>query len=260
MTADRRWHQQADLLSRQGAEVLHGPSLRTVDLSSDDALRQVTRELVERPPHHLVATTGMGMDMWLEAAAAWDLAEPLTAALRRATIVARGAKATSALRRHGFRVSWVAPEETMEEILEHFGAEGIGGDRVAIQLFDPGEHPATLALRSLCRELVEVPVYRWLLPEDLGPARRLVEAVIAGQVDAVTFTSQPAVHHLFRIAGGLGREDELRAAFNSSVMAACVGAVCAEAARDEGIKRPAWPDPPRLPALVSMVVSELSAV
>lgn len=260
VTADRRWHQQAELLRRLGAEVVHGPTIRTMDLTRDESLRRATLDLVARPPQHLVATTGMGIAMWLEAAAGWDLAEPLVAALRRSTVVARGAKATSVLRRHGFGVSWVAPDETMEEIVEHLRAEGVGDDRVAIQLFDPGEHPATLALRGLCRDLVEVPVYRWLLPEDPGPAERLVDAVLAGGIDAVTFTSQPAVHQLFRIAARAGREDDLRDAFNRGVLAACVGAVCAEAARNEGIKRPAWPDPPRLPALVALVASELGAV
>lgn len=239
---------------------MHGPSIRTVDLSGDEGLRRVTGELVQRPPDHLVATTGMGMTMWLEAAAAWDLAGPLAAGLGRATIVARGAKATSALRRHGFSVSWMAPEETMEEIVEHLRAEGIAGHRVALQLFDPEEHPATLALRALCGELVEVPVYRWLPPEDPGPAERLVREAVAGRVDAVTFTSRPAVHNLFRIAGRLGCGDGLREVCNSTVLVACVGAVCAGAARDEGVRLPVWPAPPRLPALVALVAARLGSV
>jgi uroporphyrinogen-III synthase len=76
-------------------------------------------------------------------------------------------------------------------------------------------------------------------------------------IDAVTFTSQPAVHHLFRIAEGLGRADGLRAACNGPVLAVCVGAVCAEAARDEGITRPVWPDPPRLAVMIRLVASTL---
>lgn len=259
VTADRRWHQQADLLTRQGAEVVHGPTLRTVDLSGDEVLRRATVELVERPPDVLVATTGMGMTMWLEAAEAWELADPLKAALAGATAVARGAKATSALRRNGFEVGWVAPDETMDEIVTHL-ADAVGGKRVALQLFDPADHPSTQALRGLAGELVEVPVYRWLPPEDPGPAARLVEAVGAGTIDAVTFTSQPAVHNLFRIAQEGGHEEALRAAFNDRVMAACVGPVCAEAAREEGIERPAWPTPPRLAALITLVVSELGPV
>lgn len=171
--------------------------------------------------------------------------------------MARGAKAWSASRRQGFDVAWQAPSETMEEVVEFLIAEGIGSARVALQLFDPGGHPSTAALGARCRELVEVPVYRWLMPVDAGPATELIEATCAGAVDAITFTSQPAVHHLFRIAEGLGRAEELRAACNTSVLPVCVGPVCADAAVAEGITRPFWPDPPRLPAMIRLVASEL---
>jgi uroporphyrinogen-III synthase len=145
----------------------------------------------------------------------------------------------------------------MEEVVDFLTGQGIGAARVALQLFDPGGHPSTVALAARCRELVEVPVYRWLMPDDTGPAGRLIEEMCAGAVDAVTFTSQPAVHHLFRIADELGRAGDLRVACNDSVLPVCVGPVCADAARAEGITRPAWPDPPRLAAMIRLVVSEL---
>ena len=257
ITADRRWRAQADLLENLGAEIIHGPTIRTVDLSGDEALRRATLDLIDRPPDYLVGSTGMGMTMWLEAADAWDLGGPLRQALRQGTIVARGAKAWSALRRQGFDVAWQAPSETMEEVVDFLTGQGIGAARVALQLFDPGGHPSTAALAARCRDLVEVPVYRWLMPDDTGPAARLIEEMCAGAVDAITFTSQPAVHHLFRIADDLGRADDLRAACNDAVLPVCVGPVCADAARAEGITRPAWPDPPRLAAMIRLVASEL---
>jgi len=255
ITADRRWRAQADLLENLGAEVLHGPTLRTVDLTRDEGLQRATRALIATPPDYLVASTGMGMNMWLEAAETWDLVEPLRAALRRGTVVARGAKACSALRRAGLDVAWQAPSETMEAVV----AEGVASARVAVQLFDPAGHPSTAALAALCGELVEVPVYRWLMPLDVAPAARLIEAACNGGLDAVTFTSQPAVHHLFRIAEDLGRAEGLRAACNSTVRPVCVGPVCADAALAEGITNPTWPDPPRLAAMVRLVASELGA-
>ena len=72
------------------------------------------------------------------------------------------------------------------------------------------------------------PIFEGLMPADPGPARRLVEDICAGTVDALTFTSQPAVHHLFRIAEDIGRAGQLRDACNSTVLAVCVG--------------PVWPD------------------
>lgn len=259
ITADRRWAEQADLFRRRGAEVLHGPTMATVDLSGEEALRRATVALVDDPPDHLVVTTGMGLRLWLEAAAGWDLESALVRALAPTAVVARGAKAASAVRRAGLDVAWRAPDETMEEVVTHL-VDVTGGTRprVAVQLFDPGDHTSTQRLRALAGELVEVPVYRWRLPDDLGPARRLVDATLEGRLDAVTFTSQPAVRQLVGIAAGEGKDAALIAAVNDGVLAACVGPVCAEAAREVGISDPVWPDPPRLPAMVRQITEHLS--
>lgn len=259
ITADRRWQEQAHLFETRGAAVLHGPTMRTVDLSRDQALRAATAELAAQPPDYCVVTTGMGMRMWLEAARGWGMADDLLGALSCSRVVARGAKAVSAARSAGLEVWWSAPGETTEEIVERLAAEGIGGSRLALQLFDTDGHPSTDALRALAGTVVDVPVYRWVLPTDPAPAHRLIEATVSGGVHAVTFTSQPAVHNLFRLAEAVDAGDALRATLNSEVVAACVGPVCAEAARAEGLERAVWPEPPRLPAMVRQVTGLLSA-
>lgn len=258
ITADRRWEEQARLFADRGVEVVHGPTMRTIDLSGDEALRTVTSDLAEAPPDYLVVTTGMGMRRWLEAAARWGLDTALLAGLAATTrVVARGAKAHSATRGANLEVWWRAPDETMQEIVDHLAAfDDVRRSRVALQLFEPDGHPSTEVLRAMAGELVEVPVYQWALPDDPAPAERLVDAAVAGELDAVTFTAQPAVHNLFRIAGH--RREELRDAFNGGVVASCVGPVCASAAVEEGVADPIWPDPPRLSAMVRQVHGRLA--
>ncbi len=259
ITADRRWEEQARLFADRGIETVHGPTMRTVDLSDDEALRAVTSALAEQPPDYLIVTTGMGMRRWLEAAGRWGLDTALLAGLAAGTrVVARGAKANSAARGANLDVWWRAPAETMQEIVDHLaGFDDVARSRVAVQLFEPDGHPSTAILRAMAGELVEVPVYQWALPGDAGPASQLVDAAIAGDLDAVTFTAQPAVHNLFRIAGD--RREALRAAFNTGgVLASCVGPVCASAATEEGVEAPIWPDPPRLTAMVRQVTARLA--
>jgi uroporphyrinogen-III synthase len=258
VTADRRWEEQARMLAERGFQVLHAPTMRTVDLSESESLRVATVALAEQPPDYLVVTTGMGMRRWLEAAARWDLDQALLRSLAGARIVARGAKATSAARGAGLEVWWRSPEETMQEIVDHLSAQDVSGARVAVQLFEPEGHPSTEALRALAGDLVEVPVYQWALPDDLGPARDLVQTTVAGGVSAITFTAQPAVHNLFRIADTLGLRDDLRARLNGPTVTSCVGPVCASAATDEGVRHPIWPDPPRLPAMVKQLAARLA--
>ncbi|CAN5653195.1 hypothetical protein BH20ACT2_BH20ACT2_15820 [soil metagenome] len=256
VTADRRAAEQIAALERRGAGVIHGPTMRTVDLTADGALRAATDALIDRPPDWLVVTTGMGLRLWLEAADGWGVRPSLLGVLEQSRIVARGAKSASAARQAGLTVSWRAPGESMVEVVRHVQDQATSGARLALQLFDPDDHPASVALAAV-GDVVEVPVYRWLLPVDRGPAEALIAAAVAGEVDAVTFTSQPAVRNLFRIAEGAGAGDQLRDALDRRVLAVCIGPVCAEALHDAGITNTRWPEPFRLVPMVDLVADLL---
>jgi uroporphyrinogen-III synthase len=105
-------------------------------------------------------------------------------------------------------------------------------------------------LRALGADVVAVPVYRWTLPgDDLG-ARRLVEAACEGQLDAVTFTSAPALGNCIDIATAMGARDSLLHAFTHTVRLVSIGSVCTEAARSYGIEPTVIPDRHRLGSMV----------
>ena len=103
-----------------------------------------------------------------------------------------------------------------------------------------------------------MPVYRWVLPEDVRPLRRLVEQTVAGAVDCMTFTSAPAVSSTLTVARELGREDELVEALRGPVLVAAVGPVTAGPLDRAGIPS-VQPERARLGALVRTVVEELPA-
>ena len=257
VTADRRWEDQAELLRRRGARVLHGPSIATQYLASDEALRAATASVCASPPDYLVATTGIGMRAWLETAQAWGMGEALLAALAPARVVARGPKSAGAVQAAGLTVWKTSPNERLDQLLPLLLAEPLRGGRVALQEAGAESRDITDAVRAAGAEVVEVPVYRWRLPDDTTPAARLVDAVCDGRVDAVTFTSAPAVQNLFVVAAGHGRDDALRRAFNTSVVAACVGGVCAGAARDEGVEDPVEPAVGRLGLMIRALSDRL---
>ena len=56
---------------------------------------------------------------------------------------------------------------------------------------------------------VEVPVYRWMPPADIAPLDRLLDAVVAGEMDVVAFTSAPAAASLLARAAERGLLDDL---------------------------------------------------
>jgi hypothetical protein len=104
--------------------------------------------------------------------------------------------------------------------------------------------------------VLTVPVYRWVLPEDVAPVRKLVATILAGGVDAVTYTSAPAAASLLTVADELGQRAAMVAAFNDRVRAIVVGSVTAGPLDAAGIPS-SQPERARLGALAREVVARV---
>jgi uroporphyrinogen-III synthase len=230
VTAARRAEELGALLTRRGAEVVHAPAIRIVPLADDAELHAATEQLISDPPDVVVVTTGIGFRGWVEAADGWGLADALVAALRRATLLARGPKARGAIRAAGLTDAWSPASESSAEVLEHLLAGEVGdveGVRIAVQLHGEPLPDFVDALGCAGAQVVQVPVYRWVPPEDLGPLDRLIANVLDGGVNAVSFTSAPAAASMLSRAGELGVLEPLLGRLRRDVLAACVGPVTA---------------------------------
>jgi uroporphyrinogen-III synthase len=258
ITADRRWEEQAELLRRRGANVVHGPCIRTLPLDSEAALQDATDGIITEPPDILIANTGIGMRSWFAAAESWGLGEALLGALSETTIFARGPKASAVIHQAGLPVEARAASERLSEVVELVIAHGVDGKRVAFQRHGEDAPLLLNALQAAGASLVEIPVYSWKLPTDLKPAHRLIEGVISGKIQAVTFTSAPAIRNMIAIADELDLAADLLAALNGGVVTVCVGPVCSGVAVDEGIKDPVVPAKARLGPMILDLATALA--
>ena len=259
ITADRRWEEQAELLRRRGAAVLHGPTMRTLHLGVDQELRERTQELIEHPPEILIANTGIGMRAWIDAAESWGIGQALVGALRECEVLARGPKAAAAAHAAGLFVSRQATTERLDEIVEMCLRRGVSDQTIAFQLHGDDSPEITKTLTEAGARVVEVPVYRWRLPDDTGPAAKVVEAIVLRRVHAVTFTSAPGVANLCVLAEAEGKLRSMLQALNTVVLAMCVGEVCAGAARELGVADPVVPDRGRLGPMIRTLTDRLLA-
>ncbi|MFD3998267.1 uroporphyrinogen-III synthase [Streptomyces sp. NPDC058583] len=258
VTAARRADELIALLRRRGAAVVHGPALRIVPLADDTELLAATKELIGHAPDVVVATTAIGFRGWVEAAEGWGCGEELLAVLRDVELLARGPKVKGAVRAAGLTESWSPGSESMAEVLDRLLGEGVAGRRIALQLHGEPLPGFVEALTAGGAEVVGVPVYRWMPPEDIGPLDRLLDGVLSGALDAVTFTSAPAAVSLLSRAAEKGVRAELVAALRHDVLAVCVGPVTALPLQAEGIDTYA-PERFRLGPLVQLLCKELPA-
>lgn len=265
ITAERRRAEFAAALERQGATVVSAPAIRIVPVADDAELRAATRRCLESPLGLVIATTGVGFRGWVEAASGWGVGEQLLAALSQATVLARGPKVRGAIRAAGLREAWSPESESSAEVLQYLLAQDLDGRRIALQLHGDPLTDMVRALREAGAEVIEVPVYRWVPPEDTGPLERLVRSVGAATetaaggaaaVDAVAFTSAPAAVSFLRTARELGCFDSVRTALLGPVVPACVGPVTAGPFERDGIPV-IQPARARLGALVKEIAEQV---
>ena len=115
-------------------------------------------------------------------------------------------------------------------MLERLLADGVEGLRIAVQLHGAASEwePDTDicdALTGAGAHVVKVPVYRWEPPADSRQLDNLIGMAVNGELDAVSFTSAPAVASVLERAKALGVLDDLLAALRTDLGVYCVGPV-----------------------------------
>ncbi|MFI8354600.1 uroporphyrinogen-III synthase [Streptomyces cyaneofuscatus] len=256
VTAARRAEELATLLKRRGAAVQHAPALRIVPLADDSELLDATKELIDHAPDVVVATTAIGFRGWVEAADGWGIGDALLERLRGVELLARGPKVKGAVRAAGLTEAWSPGSESMAEVLDRLLGEGVEGRRIALQLHGEPLPGFIESLQAAGAEVVGVPVYRWMPPQDIAPLDRMLDATAARALDAVTFTSAPAAASFLGRAEVRGLLPEILGALRDDVLAACVGPVTALPLQARSIPT-VQPERFRLGPLVQLVCAQL---
>jgi uroporphyrinogen-III synthase len=248
----RRAAEMAELIRRQGGEPLVVPSLREVPLSEHGALCDYVRRVDAGEIDVVILMTGVGLRTLADIVAGEWPRDRLAAALQRAALVARGPKPVAALRELGLQADVTAREpNTWREVLAALDAHlPVAGKRVAIQEYGVTNPQLIDGLTARGAVVLRVPIYRWTLPDDVGPLRDAIRAVCERRIDVVLFTSATQVYHLFQVAGA--DADALRASFQT-VLIASIGPICSEALREHGLEPDLEPEHAKMGQLVREV-------
>ncbi|WP_407075328.1 uroporphyrinogen-III synthase [Parafrigoribacterium soli] len=256
VTSDRRSEDLIDAFERRGAHVTHAPTLRISHANEDDGIIADTRAIIAARPDLLLATTGYGIRRWFEVADAAGVGDALTEALGSSRILVRGPKARGGIRAAGLRDSGMSAVETTESLVSMALEESPPGGVIAVQVHGFTDEQQLDRLRAHHSVVTAAP-YRWT---RIGGAdervQRLVEAIVARQLDVVTFTSAPAVDALFVAAEDLGLVDAMLVALREDVLTAAVGPVTAAPLLASGIV-PIQPERFRMGALIRLVCEQL---
>lgn len=245
----------AESVRRHGAEVLSAPTLQEIPLERNPEVLYLAERLFSGEVDVMIFMTGVGTRMLMKTLAMHHPLEKVVGAFRRATVVARGPKPMSVLREYQIPIAVAVPDpNTWHEIVEALDLSerslNLQGATVAIQEYGVPNEDLVKALKKRGANVIQVPVYRWALPDDTAPLVRAIREIVQGRVDIALFTNAVQIRHVLRVASENGLEKELREAL-AKVVLASVGPSSTEALNECGFEADFEASRPKMGHLIS---------
>ncbi len=236
----------AELIGRRGGIPLLAPALEEVPDVAPQAVETLIGEWHDDPFSLVIFQTGVGTKALFAAAEAGGVDGHFKTLLASTCVAVRGPKPTGELNGRGVRIDVRAPSPfTTETLMEALAAVPLAGARVLVQRYGAANERLRTALAERGASVLEIATYRWAVPQDAEPLRRLLAAIRTGHVDAVAFTSAVQVDNLLTVAAEGGDLPDVISKINALVVAS-IGPVCSRALRARGIVPSFEASPPKL--------------
>ncbi|MCW9709162.1 uroporphyrinogen-III synthase [Fodinibius salsisoli] len=253
----------AQLLQRKGAKTISAPSMQEVPLDDHSAVFSFAEKLFDGEIDILLCTTGVGTDMMIKTLKTKYDFDQIFEQLSNIMIVARGPKPSKVLRGLDIPIDIKVPEpNTWKEILttldEDERTANLEGKKLAIQEYGEANEKLNSELRKRGAELIQTPIYRWMLPDDLEPLKKGIQSILDKEVDVALFTSKTQVHHVMQVADMVASKEDFRDALQD-VFIASIGPVCTGGLESHGIAVDFEPSRPKLAIFINEVAEQAPA-
>jgi uroporphyrinogen III methyltransferase/synthase len=230
----------AQALAALGAEVVLAPTIRVVPLADLALLRAALSRPV--PYDWIVFTSRTTVRIVCAALPTWGRS---AADLGGARVAAIGPGTADALARAGIAPALVPERFVPEAVVAALAARGeLRGQQVLLPRARVARDALPDGLRLHGAVVDVIPVYETV--REPGDGRALAAALLAGEIDAVTFTSSSTVRGFAELVGSA-------AARSGQFAAAVIGPVTATAARELGIRVAVEAEAYTIPGLVDAV-------
>lgn len=251
----RRAKEIAQLISNNGGVPIVAPSTRDVPEEPDGDLSRLIRGILSREFDVVIFMTGVGARALIEAGGRISSREKFVEALSKTLIVVRGPKPAAVMREFGIPIVITVPEpNTWREIVQALESQPqmipLRGSRIAVQEHGEPSPELYAALRERGAEVFPAHVYRWELPEDIGPLKSAIHALLKGDIDIVMFTASVQFTHAGRVANQMAVQKEFIAALQRAVIAS-IGPTTSQTLREHGVNVDFEPSHPRMGILVA---------
>lgn len=250
----------AQSIANKGGVPLVAPSLQEIPLEKNPEAFHFAERLFAGKINMMILMTGVGTKMLVEVLETRYPRPQIIEALSKITLVARGPKPVKVLRDLNLMPTVTVPEpNTWVEILETLDLSKKGipleGAAVAVQEYGLSNKELIEGLKKRKANVIQVPVYRWALPDDTRPLENAVREIASGNVHIAFFTNAMQARHLIQVASAMGMEQAFREGIKKVVISS-IGPTCSEALHECDLHVDFEPTHPKMGQLVAETAAE----
>lgn len=247
----RRADDVVRLIEKHGGVPHVSPSMRETPLDDHRSAVDFAHRLITGEVDIVVFLTGVGFQELLAIVQRHVDRQRYLDALADIVTIARGPKPAAAMKEVGLTPTFRVPEpNTWRQVLQMIDESvPVANQVVALQEYGKINPSLIAGLEARGADVLRVQVYRWDLPEDIGPLAQNVRDLAEGGLDVVLFTTAHQIVNLLRVADDLGLTDCVRQRL-AEIVVASVGPTTSEALRDHDLPVDVQPEHPKLGPLV----------
>jgi len=248
----RRADDVARMIERFGGAPFVSPSMREIPVEADRSVIEFAHRLITGQIEVVILLTGVGTREMMARVERHVERQRFLHALADVNTVVRGPKPLAVFKELGLTPTIIVPEpNTWREVLAAIDQRlSVTNLTVAVQEYGVPNVSLIAGLEARGATVESFKVYRWDLPEDLGPLRANIERIVAGDIDVALFTSAQQILHLLQVARDMHREAQLREGLKCAVIAS-VGPTTSEMLRGNDLPVDFEPSHPKLGHLLS---------
>jgi len=248
----------ASLVRKYGGTPFLAPALAEIQDVDPAHIQELIRDWNSTPPDIFIFQTGVGTRALFAATDSLGLTSVLLRQLDAAQVIVRGPKPTTVLHSRKVRIDRAASDPfTTHEVLAEMQKTSLRGKRVVVQRYGETNRELQTTLESEGAVVIEIVTYRWTLPEDTAPLRRLIDALGHDEIDLMAFTSASQARNLFAVAEYDGKEASLKQSLGRTLVAS-IGPVCSAALRKLAVRVDIEAKPPKLGPFIDAINAALS--
>ena len=252
----------AELVAKQGGSPFSAPAMKEVPLADNPEAFRFVEKLFRGEVDVMILLTGVGTRFLVDVLQTKYPREKILEAYKQTTLIPRGPKPIRVLNEWKIPYALTVPEpNTWREVLKALDEHPVQlkNKTVVVQEYGVPNPELVQGLEQRGARVLRVPVYRWALPDDLGPLKEAVRRILAGNVDVAVFTTAVQIKHVLEVAEMERKKDALLSAFKKIVVAS-VGPDCSGSLRSHGVGPDIEPESPKMGPLVLALAEKAASV